>query len=219
MKFASYDRILFTGDSVTDAGRARPVGEGNHTGVGTGYVRVVESLLAAFYPELMLRISNTGTSGNTVRDLAERWQTDILDLKPDWLYVCIGVNDVWRQYDLPTIPTRHVYPEEYETTLRRILTEAKAVTKGITLMTPYYMEPLTADPMRARMDEYGAICRRIADELQLDFIDTQAMFDAYFAHRHSSSIAWDRIHPNQTGATLLARAILDEAGFDWAHRA
>ena len=33
------DRIVFTGDSTTDAGRARPVGEGLHQGVGDGYVR------------------------------------------------------------------------------------------------------------------------------------------------------------------------------------
>lgn len=219
MQFSAYDRILFTGDSVTDAGRARPVGEGLHTGVGNGYVRVVESLLAAFYPELALRVSNTGTSGNTVRDLAARWQSDVLDLKPDWLYVCIGVNDVWRQFDSPAITSAHVYPEEYEETLRRLLTSAKAATKGVTLMTPYYMEPCKADPMRARMDEYGAICRRLAAELDLPLIDTQAMFDAYFTHRHSSSVAWDRVHPNQIGCTLLARTILDAAGFDWGHRA
>ena len=39
------DRIVFTGDSVTDAGRGRPVGEGLHAGVGTGYVRQIENLL------------------------------------------------------------------------------------------------------------------------------------------------------------------------------
>ena len=85
MLIESGDRLLFTGDSVTDVGRARPVGEGLHAGVGTGYPREVENILALLYPERMIRVSNTGTSGDTSRALRARWQTDVLDLKPDWV--------------------------------------------------------------------------------------------------------------------------------------
>lgn len=159
MRFQDNDFLLFTGDSVTDAGRGRPVGEGLGEGVGTGYVRAVDTLMNAFFPDLRLRISNTGTSGNTVRDLAERWQSDVLDLKPDWLSVCIGINDVWRQYDMPNVTHRHVYPEEYRQTLEDLVCRTRQKVKGIVLMTPYYMEPCKEDWMRARMDEYGAIVR------------------------------------------------------------
>ena len=37
--------------------------------------------------------------------------TDVLDLKPDWLSIMIGINDVWRQFDNPTEPELHVYPD------------------------------------------------------------------------------------------------------------
>ena len=50
-------------------------------------------------PPHSIRVLNTGVSGNTVRDLDARWQRDALDLKPDWLSVMIGINDVWRQFD------------------------------------------------------------------------------------------------------------------------
>ena len=43
------DKIVFTGDSVTDAGRARPIGEAY--GLGDGYVRTIENFLNVFYPE------------------------------------------------------------------------------------------------------------------------------------------------------------------------
>ena len=62
------DRIIFAGDSVTDMGREGD-GEGIHEDVGRSYVRVIENLLQACYPEMSFRITNAGTSGNTSRDL------------------------------------------------------------------------------------------------------------------------------------------------------
>lgn len=206
-------RILFTGDSVTDFGRKRPVGEGLGDGVGTGYVRYVESFLNAFYPELNLRVSNTGISGNNTRDLLARFETDVLALSADWVSILIGINDVWRQFDCPTLPNQHVLPEEYEANLEEMVTRAKARSKVI-LMAPYYMEPNADDPMRHRMDEYGAIVRRVAEKHNCLFVDLQAMFNDYFTLRHSSSVAWDRIHPNHTGAMLIANAVLRALGFD-----
>ena len=68
------------------------------------------ALLSCMYPELGLRVINMGISGNQVRDLKDRWQTDVIDLKPDWVSVLIGINDVWRQFDSPYMPETHVLP-------------------------------------------------------------------------------------------------------------
>ncbi len=51
MIFEHMDRIVFAGDSVTDMESAQPVGEGLFENVGKSYVRIVENMLAAFYPE------------------------------------------------------------------------------------------------------------------------------------------------------------------------
>ena len=217
MIFGAYDRIVFTGDSVTDMGRARPFGEGLFENVGHGYVRVIENMLNTWYPEVPLRITNTGIDGNTSRDLLARFQTDVLDLKPDWVSICIGINDVWRQFDSPAILDSQVAPDEYETNVEQMILSAKDQVKGIFLMTPYYMEPNPLDPMRKRMDEYGAICRKLAEKHGCTFIDLQEVFQQYFTYRHSSYIAWDRVHPNQVGATIIARAFLQHCGFDYGH--
>ena len=50
MIFEHMDRIVFAGDSVTDMESAQPVGEGLFENVGKSYVRIVENMLAAFYP-------------------------------------------------------------------------------------------------------------------------------------------------------------------------
>ncbi len=213
MVFEKNDFILFTGDSVTDADRKYPVGEGLWQGVGNGFVRYIDSLLNAFYPELNLRISNTGISGNTSRDLKERWERDVEVFKPDYLCVCIGINDVWRQFDEPSLTYSHVSPEEYEKNLDYMLSSAKkVVNKEVVLMTPYYMEPLKKDIMRARMDQYGAICKKLATKYDVKFVDLQKVFDNYLKTRHSSYITWDRIHPSGTGCVLIAEAFFKALG-------
>jgi len=215
LKLAEGSRLLFMGDSVTDMGRARPVAEGLFNPHGTGYPNVVHGLLAALYPERHIHVINMGCSGNTARDLLARWQTDCLDLKPDWVSVMIGINDVWRQFDSPHMPASHVLPAEYEAALTEMIRRTKPVVKGMVLMTPYYIEDNPADAMRARMDEYGAICKKLAKKHKLIFVDTQAAFNEVLKHYHSSYFAWDRVHPNIPGANVLARAFLNGIGFEW----
>lgn len=215
MIFEHLDRIVFTGDSVTDMQRARPVGEGLFDNLGHGYVRVIDNMLNAWYPECAIRISNTGTDGNTSRDLKARFQTDVIDLNPDWVSICIGINDVWRQFDSPSLIDSHVYTEEYETNLEEMIVSVKDQVKGIIIMSPYYMEPNKNDPMRKCMDQYVSICKRLAEKHTCRFIDLQAVFDEYFNYRHSTYIAWDRVHPNQVGATVIAKAFLEACEFEF----
>jgi lysophospholipase L1-like esterase len=218
MIFEKLDRIVFTGDSVTDMGSVNPVGEGLRDSLGFGYVRMVENLLMSVYPELTLRVTNSGFNGNTSRDLLARWERDVLNLHPQWVSIMIGINDVWRQFDTPALTNLAVMPEDYEKNIEAMLEALQGKVKGVFLMTPYYMEPNRTDAMRARMDEYGEICRRLAEKYDCIFIDTQAMFDEYFKYQHSAYIAWDRVHPNQIGAMLLAREFLNHCGFDFNHK-
>ena len=214
MIFEDKDRIVFAGDSVTDMGSVNPVGEGLVDNVGRSYVRVIENMLAVYYPERRVRVTNSGISGNTSRDLLQRFDRDVVDLKPDWVSICIGINDVWRQFDYPCNPDRHVLPEEYEANMRKLIESAKESVPEILLLTPYYMEPNAADTMRARMDEYGAIVKRLAKEYSLPCIDLQPVFSEYLANRHSAYLMWDRVHPGPVGSMLIAGKILKEFGFD-----
>src|SRR4051812_38576374 len=121
MRLEPAQKLLFIGDSVTDCERVKPEGEGLFAALGNGYVSYVDALLQAVYPEWGIRVVNKGISGNTVRDLKNRWQEDVMDQKPDWLSVMIGINDVWRQYDTPFIRDWHVYLDEYEETLKQLV--------------------------------------------------------------------------------------------------
>ncbi len=213
MIFEKMDHIVFAGDSITDMGCSTSAGNN----LGDGYVRTAMNMIYAFYPETPVRITNAGISGNTSRDLLARWDRDILDQNPDYVSICIGGNDVWRQFDMPAFPDIAVMLPEYESNLREMIRRTRNAVKKIFILSPYYMEPLTEDPMRAKMDDYRAICKKLADEYNCEYVDLQEMFDKYFAFHHSSSIAWDRIHPNGVGATLIAREFLKHCNFDYNH--
>lgn len=215
MRIAANSKLVMIGDSITDCGRARPVGEGLFEALGKGYVSLVDALLGATCPQLGIRVVNVGSSGNTVRDLKARWQSDVLDLRPDWLSIMIGINDVWRQFDLPRQKEQHVGLEEYGKTLDELVARTRPGLKGLVLMTPYFIEPNKADAMRARMDQYGAAVKQTAARHGALFVDVQAAFDQVLAYCHPMSLAWDRVHPNQTGHMIIARAFLQAVGYQW----
>jgi lysophospholipase L1-like esterase len=203
------------GDSITDCGRSQPVGEGLFDALGKGYVSLVDSLLGTVYPDFGIRVVNMGSSGNTVVNLKDRWQRDVLDLQPDWLSIMVGANDVWRQFDSPTRPEQAVLLEEYEETLNGLIARSQPTVKNIILLTPFYIEPNRTDLMRAQMDEYGAVVKRLAAHHGVLLVDTQAAFDTVLQTYYPATLSWDRVHPNQTGHMIIARAFLKAIDFAW----
>jgi lysophospholipase L1-like esterase len=190
---------------VTDCDRARPVGAGSRAALGQGYVAQVDSALAGVRPAI--QVTNMGISGNTVRDLAGRWETDVLALNPDWLSVMIGINDVWRQFDGKN-DAAVVLTGEFAETYERLIARTVRRVEGLILMSPYYVQSLRTDPMRRRMDEYGVIVRDLAARHGALLVDVQASIDAALATMDYTVIAPDRVHPTREGHALLARAFL-----------
>jgi lysophospholipase L1-like esterase len=200
--------LLMIGDSITDCGRISPAAEIFRDSLGYGYVKLIHNMLGANCPQQHIRILNRGISGNTIRDLAARWQSDVLDLKPDWLSVLIGINDVWPKFDAHQPDEWFVSIDEYASTLERLIRSTWPQLKGIVLMTPYCIEPNRADPMRAMMDRYGDVVRQLAGQYQAILVDTQAAFDCVLTEVHPKVLALDRVHLKPTGHIILAQAFL-----------
>lgn len=215
MLIESGQKFLLTGDSVTDCGRAHPVGEGNGA-LGDGYVRAVHALLDSRYPERHIRVLNTGISGNTSRDLLARYDTDVLQHQPGWVSVMIGINDIWRQFDQPLKTETHVLLEEYVENVSVMIEKTQPYADGLLLVSPCYMEQNLEDPMRRMTGAYQAVLRELAQRYGVLYVDAQKEMDRYFAAYPPESMAWDRVHPNHVGHMLIARAIVNALEFAWA---
>ncbi len=205
--------LLFIGDSITDCGRTRPLGMSNN-GLGEGYVKLAQSLFAANHPDTPLRILNTGIGGNRVTDLYARWDTDVMELLPDWLSIKIGINDVWRQFDNPTDPSP-VTIEIYEKTYRKLLDKTRTQLSGLVLISPFFLETNQSDPMRQQMNAYGAVVKQLAGAFDAIFVDVQAAFDKYLKVMPTQTLCSDRVHPNQTGHLIIAQALFNALGGVW----
>jgi lysophospholipase L1-like esterase len=211
-------RLVMTGDSVTDCGRAQPVGERPFDGLGTGYPALVDSLLSASYPERRIRVTNTGASGNTSRDLLARWDKDVVGLSPGWASVMIGINDVWRRLDSACLTDIHVAAGEYAANVAKMAESARGAGIRLLLLSPIFIESRRDDEMRKMTDECAAACREAAAKCggEAVYVDVQADIDAYLRSRNSNDLSWDRVHPNQTGHMIIARAVLNALQYDWA---
>ena len=212
VKISPGARLLFIGDSVTDCNRLRPVGRGSRQALGEGYVAEVYRLLEQVHPRRPIRITNMGTSGNTVRDLASRWDADVIAHEPEWLSVMIGINDVWRQFD-KVDSTAAVPLEEFFDTYDGLIKRTRPMLKGLVLMTPYYVQSERRDLMRLQMDEFGRVVRDLATRHKALFADTQAAMDSVLARLDYKLIAADRVHPTEIGHSVLAHAFLRAVGF------
>src|SRR4028119_2450181 len=112
MILQAQNHILFYGDSITDAGRNAT--QNNNGGLGTGYAALTAAQLQAQFPELNLRFTNRGISGNRVYDLESRLQDDVISQQPTLVSILIGINDTWRRYDSNTMSPIEDFESSYE---------------------------------------------------------------------------------------------------------
>jgi len=218
---------------VTDCGRLRPVGAGSRAALGDGYVAAVDASLAPLHPARPVRVANMGVTTVVARADYQRGYIDfnaqpsphiypidsigvtdnwsLLALRPEWLAMMVGINDVWRQFD-GADSAAAVMPGEFRRTYEGLILRAPPRLAGLVLMTPFYVQHLLSDPMRRRTDEYGAIVRELASRHGALLVDTQAAVDRALAREDFRSIAADRVHPTQAGHGIIARAFLRAIG-------
>jgi lysophospholipase L1-like esterase len=202
MMFEAGQRIVFIGDSITDCGR-RDV----RAPYGDGYMSLVRALVTARFPGTPLTWVNRGVGGDTVRDLAARWERDAVGERPDWLVVMIGINDVWRAF--AGRPSDAVPLEEYEVTLRALLRRAVDATGcRLLLADPYLIEPDRTEPQRAASDRYAAVVAALAAEFGAPHVATQRAFDTVLEVSSPDLWADDRVHPGLPGHAVIADAFL-----------
>jgi lysophospholipase L1-like esterase len=208
MIFERGQKVVFIGDSITDAGRRT-----DPAGNGSGYFNLVRSFVLARYPELDLDIVNRGIGGDTVRHLQERWETDVIAEQPDWLSVKIGINDVWRTFDRGgdgAVPI-----DQYESINRELLARAVGATSTkLIIAEPYIIDTDRSNPMRIQMDEYGLIARKLATEFGAINIRTQEAYDRVLQTTEPGAWADDKIHPGTPGHAVIALEFLKAIGFD-----
>jgi lysophospholipase L1-like esterase len=202
---AKGDIILFQGDSITDVGRKKDpnAAANDQPALGTGYAWLAAAELLVDHPEAGLKVHNRGISGNKVYQLADRWQADCLDLKPNVLSILIGVNDFWHTLNGNYNGTVEKYEADYRALLERT---RKALPKvKLLICEPFVLHcGAVNDKWFPEFDRYRAAAQRIARSFHATFLPFQAMFDEAVKYAPPAHWAADGVHPTAAGASLMA---------------
>jgi lysophospholipase L1-like esterase len=205
--------ILFQGDSITDVGRKKEQTDvvNQQSAFGNGYAWMAASQLLVSRPGDKLRFFNRGISGNKVYQLAERWQTDCLDLKPDVLSILIGVNDLWHKLNGNYDGTGEVYEKDFNALLKR--TKEALPNVKLVVCEPFVLKcGAVDDKWFPEFDNYRAAASRVAETAGAVFVPFQAMFDRAVEYAPPESWAGDGVHPSPLGAALMAHTWLEAVG-------
>jgi lysophospholipase L1-like esterase len=198
-------KILMIGDSVTDCNRRSET----TAFLGDAYPHLVASELYLNYPDLNVEVTNMGISGDTSRMLLDRWDKDVLNHSVDVLTILIGINDVWRHYD-STNRAVWVSKDEYIKNMTYMIESMINRTKKIIILSPFFLETDTTQPMKAQADEYIQALRDLVKKYDVIFVDLQKEFEKLMEKFTYNQLTFktDKIHPTMFGQYVIASKIL-----------
>ncbi len=180
--------------------------------MGKGYACFVEAELGFEYPG-EYEFVNRGVGGNNVRDLYARIIRDIINEKPDYISILVGVNDIWHGLDHNNGTGAKRYEKVYDMLLEEIAEELPD-TKVMTL-EPFVLKGLNTDNTEAdpnRWEKFSGgvykparIAKKLAVKHNLKFISLQDKFDKACEKAPANYWLSDGVHPTAKGHELIKR--------------
>ena len=195
-------KLLFQGDSITDADRDRS----DYHNLGFGYAFYASEMLKEAYPDVEFEFVNLGLSGNRTGQLFDRITPDCIEIKPDIVSVLIGINDVWHRYEYEFVPTRD---EQIELNYRCVLDVIKESTNAKLLMLQPFTEGDNQAFMRKDVDKMIKIVDSLAEKYADDYIRLDEIIHADEHYGDELYFTRDGVHPNEIGAQYIAKLYVD----------
>ena len=191
-------KILFLGDSITDAGRDKR----NYHNMGNGYPRYASELIAAENQDFDFEFINLGISGNRTSQLFDRLYKDAIELQPDIISILIGINDIWHRHDINNISTTDAQIElNYRSILERIKRETNA---KILMLSPYLLDAPDKGNMRSDLSTVIPIVENLAKEYADVYVPLDDIFaEALKVQPEPKFYSGDGVHPNPNGSQFI----------------
>ena len=189
-------KILFQGDSITDAGRDRS--DPHH--LGEGYPKYAAEGLREAFPDVDFEFINLGIGGNKTADLVARLESDFVDIQPDIVSILIGINDVWHfAADKSWIPNE-VFEQRYRTVLEAIKTRTKA---KLLMLEPFLIPVADKEVFWEDLPGKMNVIRKLAREYADVYVALDGRLNEAFIGAEPTAFAADGVHPTEMGARYI----------------
>lgn len=196
-------KILFQGDSITDANRSR---EQDNFAMGSGYALLVKAELG--YDNIgEYEFTNKGIGGNRVVDLYARIKSDILNLRPDVMSILIGVNDVWHEIQQQNGVDAEKFFKIYSMLIDEVLEELPDLK--IIILEPFVLKGSATEEnwetFRREVEKRAEKAKAISEKYNFAFVSLQKQFDELSKNTTSDYWLFDGVHPTAIGHELIKR--------------
>jgi lysophospholipase L1-like esterase len=195
-------KILFQGDSITDAGRDR----NDYHNLGNGYPKYAAEFIKNAYPDVEFEFVDLGISGNQTKDLVERLEKDFVEIQPDIVSIMIGINDVWHHAAQKDWIENDVFEARYRTVLEALKTKTKA---KIMIIEPFLVPIQDKLFFREDLDPKIQVVRKLAREYADVFMPTDGLLASAYLGNDPLAFAADGVHPTAFGAEFLGKKYLE----------
>lgn len=191
-------KLLFQGDSITDAGRDR----NDIHNLGNGYPKYAAKFLSEKFPDIDFEFIDLGIGGDQTKNLVARLDKDFIDIQPDIVSILIGINDVWHYAANREWLSDELFEERYRT----VLTALKEKTNAKIMMMEPFLIPVE-DKLFFREDLYKKIeiTRSLAREFADVYLPTDGLLCSAFIGDEPTTFAADGVHPTEKGAEYIGR--------------
>lgn len=193
-------KLIFQGDSVTDARRDRR----NYHHMGNGYPKYAAELLADQHKDVEFEFINMGIGGNRTCQLFDRLYRDAIAFEPDVISILIGINDALHRHNSERVFTSDA---QLEMNYRSILELLKSRTNAkIVILQPFVLDSEGRDALREDMKTVHPIIKHLADEFADVYIPLADIFEeAMKTQPLPKYYSDDGVHPNTNGAMLIGQ--------------
>ncbi len=197
-------KIVFQGDSITDAGRDRR----NYYNLGKGYAMYASQKIIEAYPDVNFELINMGIGGNRTSQLFDRLYRDAIEFQPDIISVMIGINDIMHRHNADRIATSD---ERLEYNYRGILERLKDETNAkILMMQPFLLDDDSRARMREDLPTVLQIINKLADEYADVYVPLHEQFEeAFQTQPEPRYYSRDGVHPSDNGARFIAERYVE----------
>ena len=158
------EQIVAIGDSITAEGGSK----------ADGYLRDIDAVLAKQYPDKKFpRWSTRASAARRPRTSSARFDKDVVKIKPAYVTISIGINDVWHRLGAPH---DEKVLAEYKKNVATMVDAAQKAGIKVILLTPTVISEDADAEGNKRLVKYIEAEKQIAAEKKCQLVDLHAMF-------------------------------------------